>query len=153
MSYITDLRALVGHRPIICPGSTVLILDDQNRVLLQHRTDTKTWGTIGGSCELGDSLEETAIREALEEAGITILELKFLGMLSGKQYFFEYPNGDQIYNVGAVYVSSKWTGMPKADGIEGSEVKFFALDKVPTVHGSMTHDALEMLTKYLEQQD
>jgi 8-oxo-dGTP pyrophosphatase MutT (NUDIX family) len=152
MSYILELRALVGHRPIICPGSTVLILDDQNRVLLQHRTDTKTWGTIGGSCELGDSLEETAVREALEEADITILELEFLGMLSGKKYFFEYPNGDQIYNVGAVYVSRNWTGIPKADGLEGSEVKFFALDEVPTVHGSMTHDALEMLKKYLERQ-
>jgi 8-oxo-dGTP pyrophosphatase MutT (NUDIX family) len=153
MSYILELRALVGHRPIICPGSTVLILDDQNRVLLQHRTDTKTWGTIGGSCELGESLEETAIREALEEADVTIFELEFLGMLSGKKYFFEYPNGDQIYNVGAVYVSRNWTGMPKADRLEGSEVKFFALDEVPSVHGSMTHDALEMLTKYIEQQD
>jgi 8-oxo-dGTP pyrophosphatase MutT (NUDIX family) len=152
MSYILELRALVGHRPIICPGSTVLILDDQNRVLLQHRTDTKTWGTIGGSCELGDSLEETAIREALEEAEITVLGLEFLGMLSGKKYFFEYPNGDQIYNVGAVYVSRNWTGIPKADGLEGSEVTFFALDEVPTVHGSMTHDALEMLKKYLERQ-
>ncbi len=152
MSYILELRALVGHRPIICAGSTVLILDDKNRVLLQHRTDTKNWGTIGGSCELGDSLEQTAIREALEEAGVTILELEFLGMLSGEKYFFEYPNGDQIYNVGAVYVSQNWTGMPKADGFEGSEVRFFALDEIPVVHGSMTHDALEILKGYLEQQ-
>lgn len=152
MSYILELRTLVGHRPIICPGSTVLILDDQNRVLLQHRTDTKTWGTIGGSCELGDSLEETAIREALEEAKVTISELEFLGMLSGKQYFFEYPNGDQIYNVGAVFVTRNWTGTPKEDGLEGSEVRFFVLDDVPAIHGSMTHDALEMLKKYLEKQ-
>ena len=151
MSYILELRALVGHRPIICPGSTVLILDDQNRVLLQHRTDTKTWGTIGGSSELGESLEETAIREALEEADVTILELEFLGVLSGKKYFFEYPNGDQIYNVGAVYVSQNWTGTPKADGLEGSEVKFFALDEIPMFHGSMTQAALEMLKKYFER--
>ncbi len=99
------------------------------------------------------NLEETAIREALEEANITILELEFLGMLSGKKYFFEYPNGDQIYNVGAVYVSQNWTGTPKADLLEGSEVVFFALDGVPSVHGSMTHDALEMLKKYLKRQN
>ncbi len=152
MSYILELRALVGHRPIICPGSTVLILDDQNRVLLQHRTDTKNWGTIGGSSELDDSLEQTAIREALEEAAITILELEFLGMLSGKKYFFEYPNGDQIYNVGAVYFSRNWTGTPKADGIEGSEVKFFALDKLPQLQSFLTMDALEMLKKHFERQ-
>jgi 8-oxo-dGTP pyrophosphatase MutT (NUDIX family) len=153
MSYITDLRALVGHRPIICPGSTILILDDQNRVLLQHRTDTKTWGTIGGSCELGDSLEETATREALEEAGVTILELEFLGMLSGKNYFFEYPNGDQIYNVGAVYFSRNWTGTPKADLLEGSEVRFFTLDELPELQSALTIAALEMLKKYLEWQN
>jgi 8-oxo-dGTP pyrophosphatase MutT (NUDIX family) len=153
MSYILELRAVVGHRPIICPGSTVLILDVQNRVLLQHRTDTKTWGTIGGSSELGESLEETAVREALEEANITILELEFLGILSGKKYFFEYPNGDQIYNVGAVYVSRNWTGIPKADGLEGSEVRFFALDELPELQNSLTINALEMLKKYLERQD
>ncbi len=151
MSYILELRALVGHRPIILPGSTVLILDNLNRVLLQHRTDTKNWGTIGGSCELGDSLEETAIREAFEEANITILELEFLGMLSGKKYFFEYPNGDQIYNVGAVFGSKNWTGTPKADGLEGSEVRFFALDELPELQNSLTIDSLEMLKKYLEQ--
>ncbi len=151
MSYILELRALVGHRPIILPGSTVLILDNLNRVLLQHRTDTKNWGTIGGSCELGDSLEETAIREAFEEANITILELEFLGMLSGKKYFFEYPNGDQIYNVGAVFGSKNWTGTPKADGLEGSEVRFFALDELPELQNSLTIDSLEMLRKYLEQ--
>jgi 8-oxo-dGTP pyrophosphatase MutT (NUDIX family) len=152
MSYILELRALVGHRPIICPGSTVLILDDQNRVLLQLRTDTKTWGTIGGSCELGDSLEQTAIREALEEADVTILTLEFLGVLSGKEYFFEYPNGDQIYNVGAVFVSRNWTGIPKADLLEGSEVRFFALDELPELQSSLATDALEMLKKYLERQ-
>ncbi len=152
MSYITDLRALVGRRPVILPGSTVLILDAQNRVLLQHRTDTKTWGTIGGSTELGDSLEETAIREALEEADITILGLEFLGMLSGKKYFFEYPNGDQIYNVAAIYVSRNWTGTPKADLLEGTEVRFFALNNLPELQHSLTTDALEMLKKYPEKQ-
>lgn len=150
MSYLLELRKLVGHRPLISVGSTCLILDSQNRVLLQHRTDTHTWGLIGGSSELGESLEQTATREALEEADVVVSELEFLTVLSGCEYFFEYPNGDQIYNVGAIFVAKNWSGTPKADGLEGSEVKFFALDKLPNFASKLDAAALEMLKKYLE---
>ena len=150
MSYILELRKLVGHRPLISAGSTCLILDSQNRVLLQHRTDTHTWGVIGGSSELGESLEETATREAFEEAGVIVHELEFLKVLSGREYFFEYPNGDQIYITGAIYISRNWSGTPKADGLEGSEVRFFALDELPNFAGKFDAAALEVLKRYFE---
>ncbi len=151
MSYILELRKAVGHRPLISVGSSVLILDSQNRILLQHRTDSRTWGLIGGSSELGDSLEETATREALEEAGVVVHELEFLTVLSGRDYFYEYLNGDQIYNVGAIFMTRTWSGTPKADGLEGSEVRFFALDELPDSMGVFSNDALEILKKYLEK--
>ena len=60
MSYVQELRSLVGHRPLIIPGAVVLIIDQQNRLLLQHRQDNQQWGLIGGGMEIGESLEETA---------------------------------------------------------------------------------------------
>ena len=63
MSYIQELRLLVGHHPLIMAGAAVLIFDEQNRLLLQHRKDNQQWGLIGGSMEIGESLEETAKRE------------------------------------------------------------------------------------------
>ena len=35
MSYVNELRALIGQRPLIVPGAVVLIFDGQNRLLLQ----------------------------------------------------------------------------------------------------------------------
>lgn len=56
MGYVKELRALVGHRPLIIPGAAVLILDKSDRLLLQLRRDNQHWGLIGGSMEIGESL-------------------------------------------------------------------------------------------------
>ena len=43
MGYIMDLRAYVGHRPLIQVGSSVFVEDSEGRVLLQLRTDNHQW--------------------------------------------------------------------------------------------------------------
>jgi 8-oxo-dGTP pyrophosphatase MutT (NUDIX family) len=65
----------------------VIAFDDVNRVLMQLRSDTRTWGFPGGSSELGDSLLETAQRELLEETGLTASSWTFVTMLSGQKFF------------------------------------------------------------------
>ncbi|MFA9457871.1 hypothetical protein [Halalkalibacter sp. APA_J-10(15)] len=39
MEYYKYLRQYVGQRPIILPGSVVIILNEQSEVLLQRRHD------------------------------------------------------------------------------------------------------------------
>lgn len=85
MSYVHSLRALVGHRPLIIAGAAVLIFDKHNRLLLQHRKDNQQWGLIGGSMEIGESLEDTARREVYEETGLELLELEWFELFSGKE--------------------------------------------------------------------
>ncbi|MBW4604289.1 MAG: NUDIX domain-containing protein [Calothrix sp. FI2-JRJ7] len=60
------------------------MFDKQNRLLLQHRKDNKQWGLIGGSMSVGESLEETARREAYEETGLELLDLEWFRLFSGK---------------------------------------------------------------------
>jgi 8-oxo-dGTP pyrophosphatase MutT (NUDIX family) len=129
MSHLLELRKLVGKRPLFSPGSVVIALDDANRVLMQLRLDTRTWGFPGGSSELGDSLLETAQRELLEETGLIAQSWTFVTMLSGKEFFFTYPNGDQIYNVSAVYVARGISGDLCSDH-ESLELRWFEFDNL-----------------------
>src|SRR5512142_3189330 len=105
MGYIEELRSLIGHRPILLVGAAVLISDAQGRLLLGQRSDNHQWGIPGGSMEPGETVEETARREALEETGLKIGELRLFGVFSGPEFFYIYPNGDQVHNVSIVYES------------------------------------------------
>ncbi len=131
MSYLLELRKIVGQRPLFSPGATVLALNDSGEVLMQLRADTGTWGFPGGSSELGDSLLETAKRELLEETGLTAQHYQFITVLSGAAYRYVYPNGDEIYNVAAVFVARELSGVLKADH-ESLELRWFARDSLPT---------------------
>ena len=130
MNYVKQLRELVGNRPLILPGAVVIILNDQNEVLLQHRTDGG-WGLPGGLMELGESLEETARREVKEETGLAIGDLELQGIFSGKDYFLKVANGDELYSVTAVYATWDVQGDVVIDEIESIDVQYFPLEGLP----------------------
>lgn len=66
MGYIMDLRAFVGHRPLIQVGATVIVEDGQGRILLQLRKDNHTW-----ECSAADGLGEIPAR--LRAGGLILL--------------------------------------------------------------------------------
>ena len=55
--------------------------------------------------EPGESLEDTVRREAKEETGLCLLDLKFLGVVSGAEMYYKYPNGDEVHNVTGIYTA------------------------------------------------
>lgn len=58
-----------GKQSFILPTASVIVVDADGNILLQHRSDNGYWGLPGGAMELGESFEETARREVLEELG------------------------------------------------------------------------------------
>ena len=133
MSYVQELRALVGHRPLILVAAGVLILNKQEHLLLQRRTDNGLWGIPGGSIEVGESTEEAARREAQEETGLTVGQMTLFGVFSGSDLCYEYPNGDQAAIVSVVYRTSQVEGEIQVDGDEGMELRFFPANELPAV--------------------
>lgn len=131
MGYITDLRKYVGHEPLIGVGATTLVLNDRDELLLNLRSDTNTWGIPGGSMELYETIEETAIRELKEETGISADELKLVAVLSGKDFYFEYPNGDKMCTVIVLFKVINYTGKLQVNDDESKQLKFFSLDNLP----------------------
>lgn len=127
MGYISELRKLVGTRPIILTGVTVIVLNEEKNILLQKRTDTLDWGVIGGALELSETFEEAAKRELYEEAGLNLDELRFITVLSGSDMYYKYPHGDEVYNAVVVFEALKVSGVPSINDNEGLELKFFSL--------------------------
>jgi 8-oxo-dGTP pyrophosphatase MutT (NUDIX family) len=132
MGYIMDLRKLVGSRPLIMAGASVILMNDRDEILLQQRTDNGFWGTPGGAMEPGESLEETARREVLEETGLRAEELELFDVFSGKELYYKYPHGDEVYNVVTVYTCRKYSGELTAEPSEVERLRFFPLSEIPT---------------------
>lgn len=109
----------------------VLIFDEDNRLLLQLRKDNGSWGLAGGSMDLGESLEEVASREMEEETGLVPAQLDLFLTFSGKDFYYQYPHGDEVYNVVTAYICRDYKGDLKADESEASELQFFSLESLP----------------------
>ena len=131
MGYVMELRRELGSRPIIMAGTGVILVNGKNEILLGRRTDNGFWDYPGGSMELGESFEDCARREVLEETGLTCGKLEFLMDVSGQESFYRYPNGDQVYIAGIVYLCRDFTGQMKVQEEEVAEQRFFPIDRLP----------------------
>ena len=129
--YIMGLRALVGHRPLLQVGASVIVVDRENRILLQLRSDNHCWGYAGGSVELDEVVEEAAKRELFEETGLIAEGLELFGVFSGKETHYIYPNGDEVSNIDIVFVCREYSGTLKCQEGEVEELKFFGIDEIP----------------------
>lgn len=132
MGYITNLRKVVGTQPLMMVGASVIVLNEQQEILLQLRSDNGCWGLPGGSMELGESFEEVAKRELTEETGLIANELKLFNVFSGKDFYYKYPHGDEVYNAVATYICSDYSGVMLEQNEEVEELKFFPLSQLPS---------------------
>ena len=89
-------------------GTCVVIRDETGRILFERRADCGWWCLPGGKLDPGETLEQCAVREALEETGLAVRLEKFLGMFSAPaRRTVRYPdNGDLRQLVDAAWLAS-----------------------------------------------
>lgn len=130
MNYIAEMRKYIGHETLLTVGCGIII-EDNGRILLQHRTDEDNWCVPGGLMEIGETFEEAAKRETFEETGLRVTDLELFGIYSGEKCFVQYPNGDKVFSVQIIFKSKQYSGELKQAGEESIEHRFFRKTELP----------------------
>jgi ADP-ribose pyrophosphatase YjhB (NUDIX family) len=130
-SYLQSIRSRLGPQCILLPGVRAIIMNGRGEVLLQRRRDMECWGLPSGSVELNETALEALKREVREETHLEVRQAEPMALYSGPSQRFTYPSGDEIQCFSLAFIVRDWVGTPQADGVEGSEVRFWAIDGLP----------------------
>ncbi|WP_204602647.1 NUDIX domain-containing protein [Cohnella boryungensis] len=126
MGWITESGA--GLEPSITAEACVLVFDDKRRLLLKKQPDSGDWGTIRGSLERGESLEEAAGRELYANTGLTAKAFKFVGLLSEEDTLRSCQDGEESLRMTVVFEAMEVeTGRVPAYEDAGPELRYFSL--------------------------
>lgn len=108
------------HYPRLQPAVLVLVHDGR-RCLLTRRPDASQWGLVAGFVCPGESLEEAARRECLEEVGLKITGLVYAGSQP-------WPFPSQIMTG---FYARAVSSAARPDGVEITEVCWCVADQLP----------------------
>ncbi len=129
--YLKDLREKTGHMPLLLPHSVVILLDENNNVLLEERSDDGYFDFPGGGIDLKESAEDAAARELKEETGLIANKLEFFKLYSGEITHYVYFNGDEIYGLDVVYICRDYSGELRPQLEEVKKLAFHNLNNMP----------------------
>ncbi|MCL2593215.1 MAG: NUDIX hydrolase [Defluviitaleaceae bacterium] len=128
--YVKNMRKYIGHERLLLVGAGVAIHKD-GKILLQKRKDNGCWANHGGAVEIAEKVETAAKRELFEETGLIANSLEFLGVFSGEELLYTYPNGDMVSFVVILYLCENFSGEVKGQEEEVAELKWFSIDNLP----------------------
>ncbi|GAA4992562.1 NUDIX domain-containing protein [Kitasatospora paranensis] len=128
-SFLADLRAVVGTRPLWLSGVAAVVVDDRGRVLLGRRSDNGRWALIGGILDPGEQPAEGLAREVMEETGVTVVP-ELLTSVSVSS-LLHYPNGDRAQYLDLTFRCRPVAGEARVNDDESLEVGWFAPDALP----------------------
>lgn len=140
-NYIQWIRSKVGHDFIFLNFAGGIVCNERNEVLLQRRGDSDEWGFPGGAMELGESAEETAIREIYEETGLKVEVEHMIGVYT--KYCHQYSSGDRAQTITFFFQCRPIQGELTTDGNETLELRYFSKDELPRLFVQQHQDAFD----------
>ena len=109
-------------------GSSAIVVDDQNRILLQRRADSGNWALPGGAMDIGERLAESAVREVKEETGFDVRIERVVGIYSDPGHVFAYDDGE-VRQEFSICLACAITGGSLRVSSESTAVEFFTFEE------------------------
>ena len=113
--------------PLLTVDINIELLDDSARpiVLVERRYPPLGWALPGGFVDVGERVEDAAIREALEETGLKVTLKTLLGVYSD-------PERDARGHTASIVYIAEAHGEPEG-GDDAAQAQAFSFDSVPTL--------------------
>lgn len=119
-AFVTEMRELVGHRPLWLATAAGVVFDTEGRVLLGRRADTGAWDLPGGIIDPAEQPADAAIREIFEETGMIALP-EILSSV-GVSARITYANGDNVQYLELTFGCRAVGGEAKVNASESTAV-------------------------------
>jgi 8-oxo-dGTP diphosphatase len=125
--------------PLLAADIIIELVDRPDRpiVLIERKNPPYGWALPGGFVDVGERLEQAAVREAWEETSLQVNLMTLLGCYSAPR---RDPRG---HTVSAVYVAEA-RGEPEARD-DAKQLALYALDALPV---TLAFDHAEILADY-----
>ena len=121
-------------------GVSVIIQYD-NKILLEHRVDSNRWAIIGGGLNIDEDLVSCAIREVYEETGLSFEKnrLRFYKLYDDPSRIAHYPDGNVLRVITIVYYIKLMNFPILKTSLESKELKFFSKEEIMHINIAETH--------------
>jgi ADP-ribose pyrophosphatase YjhB (NUDIX family) len=119
----------------------VIEVEDQGIVLIKRKNPPYGWAIPGGFVDYGESLEEAAVREAMEETGLKVDLVKQL-------HTYSDPNRDPRHHTISTVYMARGRGTPQA-GDDALEIGLFREAELPD---EMAFDHRSILEVYFRRE-
>jgi len=100
-----------------------VISNGRGIVLIRRKNEPHGWALPGGFVDIGETVEEAVAREALEETGLSITDLRLVGVYSN-------PNRDPRFHTVSIAFSAHAEGDP-IGGDDAAEAVYFSTSNLP----------------------
>lgn len=78
----------------VVPSASAIVTDENGRILLVKRRDNTLWALPGGGHDIGESIEQTAVREVKEETGLDVEVTCLVGIYTNPAHVVAFTDGE-----------------------------------------------------------
>ena len=116
---------------VVLPSAFCAVRSTAGQLLLVRRCDSGSWELPGGQVDVGETAEAAAVRETMEEAGVSVAVTAMVGLFTDPGHVVRPAAGPVRQQFVVVFAARPVAGTPHGDGHETSAAAWVEIADLP----------------------